>query len=138
MVPAEGNQLRWPILDKDGRGRANLLTAAFVFDRRDMFSDGMASTMSTTLFLTLGVVSIAVGMVSIAHSRKARTRRLRVRSARIAVGAFGSLAILLAVNLLADVLPLLVVAGLVWLLVRHLWRGNSSILRFVEQKILNA
>ena len=91
--------------------------------------------MNTILFLVLSALALMTGISATMHSRRTRDRRVRERSAKWALGAYGSLAIALGVMLLSEFLPLLVTAVLVYWFARYLKQGRSPILRFVEQKI---
>lgn len=92
----------------------------------------------STVFSALLVVGLLIaGVASLHHSRKARTQGLRRRHIKWAIGSFGTLAIMGFVTLLGEtVQTIVIIAAVIWL-ARHLYRGTSTWVRFVEEKVAN-
>jgi hypothetical protein len=91
--------------------------------------------MTTVLSAVIVLGLVVMGIVSINQSRRATTIRLRQRHIRWAMGAFGTLGIITFVTLLGETLQnLVMIAAIVWF-ARHLYRGTSPWVRFVEKKL---
>ncbi len=93
--------------------------------------------MSTVLSALLVAGLLALGFVSLAQSRRATSQRLRRRHIKFAIGSFGSLVIIGLVTMLGETVQTLVIIAAVMWLARHLYRGTSTWVRFVEEKVAN-
>lgn len=90
--------------------------------------------MSTVSFATLSAVCLAVGFTAVWRLRRTRREDQRLRYAKLALGAFGSLAVLVGVQMLVDLLPFLVVVFAVAWMARRLSMRTSMIVRFVDKQ----
>ncbi len=91
--------------------------------------------MSNTFLFSLLAICLLVGAAGSLEARRSRTKAARLRSVKIAVGGFGSLFIILCVSMLESLLPLLVIAGAVLWLTRHLRNRTSPLARYIDKKI---
>ncbi|MBY0587419.1 hypothetical protein K2X85_09600 [bacterium] len=91
--------------------------------------------MSTVISAFFVVGLMVIGFVSLAQSRRTSSLRLRQRNIRWAMGAFGTLTITVLVTLLGETVQTLVIIAASFWLARHLYRGTSPWVRFLEKKV---
>lgn len=93
------------------------------------------TSMSATFFYSILALSVLVGAAGALQVRRSRTKTARLRHAKVAVGGFGSLMIILCVNMIESMLSLLVIGAAVYWLTRHLRTRNSPLVRFIDKQI---
>ena len=91
--------------------------------------------MSTTFFISLIAICLLVGAAGALQVQRSRTKASRLKFAKIAVGGFGSLGIILCVTMLESLLSFLVIAAAILYLTRHLRTRSSPLVRYIDKKI---
>lgn len=90
----------------------------------------------STIFSALVVFGcLLLGASSVLQYRRTTSVRARSRHLKFAIGAFGSVVIMGLVTLLGETVQTLVIIAAVFWLARHLYRGTSPWVRFVEKKV---
>jgi hypothetical protein len=90
--------------------------------------------MNNLFWISAASLCMLVGGIACYQSRRATSRKVRLRLIKVAIGAFGSLAIVGLVGLLAELLQLVVILIAITWLARHLWHGTSPVVRFIEKR----